>query len=97
MHSYPDQSEADGTVQVWKAEDSPHFVATYELSDIELTIEPCAYVVMEGPSSIMVSRSGKLIAPGTAERPIVIEAEDPADPWDTIETLYVASSSPLTS
>jgi len=92
MHSYPEQSEADGTVQVWKAEDSPHFVATYELSDIQLTIESCAYVVMEGPSSILVSRSGTLIASGTEERPITIEAADPNNPWDTIETLYVERS-----
>jgi hypothetical protein len=90
MHSYPDQSPDDGTVQVWKAEDSPHFVATYELSDIELTIEPCAYVVMEGPSSITVSRSGKLIAVGTSEKPIAIDSDDPSVGWDTIETRYVA-------
>lgn len=90
MHSYPAQSEADGTVQVWKAEDSPHLVATYELSDIQLTIEPCAYVLMEGPSSITVSRSGKLVAVGTADQPIVIESLDPSEGWDTIETRYVA-------
>jgi hypothetical protein len=89
MHSFPDQSDSDGAVQIWTAADSPHYVATYELSDIELTIEPCAYVVMEGPSSILVNRSGKLSAIGTADQPIVIEAAEPGGSWETIETRYV--------
>jgi len=44
---------------------------------------------MEGPSSILVNRSGKLTAIGTAERPIVIEAENADESWETIETRYV--------
>jgi hypothetical protein len=92
MHAYPDQSDSDGAVQVWTAAASPHYVATYELSDVHLTIEPCAYVVMEGPSSILVNRSGKLTAIGTADQPIVIEAEHADEAWETIETRYVERS-----
>jgi hypothetical protein len=89
MHSFPEQSADDGTVQVWKAKDSPHIVATYDLTDIQLTIEPCAYVLMGGASAIIVGRSGRLTAAGTADQPIAIDSLDPTDQWDTIDTEYV--------
>jgi hypothetical protein len=82
--------------EVWTAEGSPHRV-TFTL-DIraKVTVEPCARILVSPNAGITVGSNtdaGSLVAKGTASiagatrdvRPIVFEAEDPAEGWPKLQ------------
>lgn len=73
--------------EVWRAEDGPHFV-TGDLrvrTGARLTIEPCATVELAPGASIevipSVGESGRLVAEGSPDRPIVLRRSVRAEPW----------------
>ncbi|NPC83863.1 hypothetical protein HPC49_37315 [Pyxidicoccus fallax] len=70
---------------VWKASDSPHIVANAPNIDaFTLTIEPCAVVLLRDDRSITVSGRGKLVARGTADKPILFDSEEPGRQWSSL-------------
>jgi hypothetical protein len=78
-----------GTVQghnagltTWRALDGPHRLRD-SVSVAELIIEPGAIVCAAAGGKLAARR---LTAEGTAARPIIFAAEDPAAPWDGILT-----------
>lgn len=82
----------DEVTETWKASDSPHIVNYRSVMYSELTIEPCAYVLVEHGANFTVARGGKLIALGTAEQPIVFDRYEEDIPWGQIETSYQESN-----
>ncbi|MFO0658532.1 MAG: hypothetical protein U0165_01670 [Polyangiaceae bacterium] len=88
-------TEHSGTItedETWTAAGSPHRV-TFNLTILaNVTIEPCAVVIVSPGMIIDVGSNtdvGKLIAHGSAQlvngarevKPVVFDAEDPATPW----------------
>lgn len=76
--------------ELWTADGSPH-VVTGELqvrNGATLTIEPCATVLFAPKAGLVLGRGGeKLVARGTADRPIAFRAREAA-PWATIEVSH---------
>lgn len=69
--------------EAWAAADSPHVVTFGQQvsKGATLTIEPCAVVRVQDGYSITMDTGGKLVANGTAAKPIRIVADDPSKPW----------------
>jgi hypothetical protein len=62
--------------ETWTAAESPHRVAARLSVGARLTIEPCAVVLLSGSGQLYLdSAGGKLVAEGTAERPILIQGQ----------------------
>lgn len=79
FHDYSGLNEAE----TWRAEDSPHIVSNFGLTvSGELTIEPCAVIVVPDERGITVQsfndKPAKLLAQGTADRPIVFTGKTAA-------------------
>lgn len=62
--------------ETWTAADSPHRVSTRISVGARLTVEPCAVVLLTGTGQLYLDAAGgKLVAEGTAERPILIQGQ----------------------
>lgn len=73
--------------QVMTAAGSPHTVSgSLSFWDIDLEIEPCALVLLESSAGIDVAGTGRLIALGREDAPIVLDAVDPSAPWGNLST-----------
>ena len=83
---------SDEVTETWLAADSPHVVSYRTVMYSELTIEPCAYVLVEHGADFTVAREGKLVAVGTEDAPIVFDREDPDQRWGQISTSYQESN-----
>ena len=77
-----------GTVgtETWTAAGSPHKVPLNTNISGTLTIEPCAEVLIGGQLNLSVEGTGKLVAEGTANKPIHIGALDTTKPFAKIST-----------
>ena len=78
------------TPTTWSAAGSPHRVQLVYVEDGgELTIEPCAKVVMDPGAEIIAYRTGRIVARGTESEPILFTAREADDPWGNIGTRYL--------
>lgn len=69
--------------ETWTAAGSPH-VLTFDqqvTKGATLTIEPCAVVRVKGGYKLVVDSGAKLVAAGTASKPIRFMPDDPSAPW----------------
>jgi hypothetical protein len=76
--------------ETWTADTGPHIVSgEFRIRNgSTLTVEPCATVLLKAGASIELGMGGeKLIARGSADRPITIGQQDNA-PWATIEVAH---------
>lgn len=70
---------------VWKASDSPHIVKnTLDLGEFTLTIEPCTVVLLEEDISLHARGKAKLVARGTADKPILFDTAEPGLKWGVL-------------
>lgn len=71
--------------ETWTADGSPHVLTwdVYVTDGATLTIEPCAEVLLE-KGRVLGTRDGKLLAEGTATKPIRIAGKDGAH-WTKLE------------
>lgn len=71
--------------ETWTADASPHVLTwdVYVKDGATLTIEPCAEVLLE-KERVLGTRDGKLVAEGTANKPIRIAGKDGAE-WTKLE------------
>ena len=83
----PTQHGATVKTETWTADGSPH-VLPYDTSIYEtLTLEPCAEVLLAPGSTVTVSAGAKIIAEGTASKPIHIGAKEAGKPFTKIRAL----------
>jgi hypothetical protein len=75
------------TPETWTAADSPHLVPFDIEINAQLTLEPCAVVLLAKQSTVTVSAGGSIVADGTADQPVTIGAKDAAAPWASIRAL----------
>lgn len=67
--------------ETWTAAGSPH-VVPYDLGvTAQVTLEPCATVLIGNDVTITFGPAGALVANGTASQPISIDAQDTTKPW----------------
>lgn len=81
--------------ETWTAAGSPHFVSgdTSLAAGVTLTLEPCARVVFRRDASLTVARDGaRLVAEGTATRPITFEGDAGAR-WGQLTVQHPARAS----
>ncbi len=71
--------------ETWTADGSPHVVSgsVYAVDGATVTIEPCAEVLLE-EGAVLGMREGKLLAEGTASKPIHVAGKDGAK-WTKLE------------
>ncbi len=82
-------STSDPENDVWTADTSPH-VLPFDMTIYHtVTIEPCAEVLIAGGKQVTVR--GKLVAEGTAAKPIHITSKDPGSAFGNIRTLSPAT------
>lgn len=86
MHGGGSSSDPD---QVWTADQSPHLLPFDTTIYKTVTIEPCAEVLIGEGKTVTVR--GKLIAEGTASKPIHIGASEAGKPFASIHTLGAAT------
>jgi hypothetical protein len=87
-----EHSGAIASDETWAAADGPH-VVTFGIdvaAGARLTIEPCSQVRLRQGYSVVVE--GELVAEGTAERPIELVADDPTEPWGSIQVFAPGSA-----
>ena len=72
--------------ETWTAADSPHLVPFDIEINAQLTLEPCAVVLLAKQSTVTVSAGGSIVANGSAQQPVNIGAKDAA-PWASIRAL----------
>jgi hypothetical protein len=82
-------STSDPADDVWTADGSPHILPFDTTIYKNVTIEPCAEVLIGDGKTVTVR--GKLIAEGTATKRIHIGAQDPAKPFANVRTLSPAT------
>lgn len=95
----PAKDGANGSGTMWSSIDSfvenrtmsaagsPHFVSGALLFyDVDLEIEPCALVLFDAAAGVDVVGTGRIVARGTVDSPIVMDAIDPAAPWAGLST-----------
>jgi len=72
--------------ETWTAAGSPHVVTFGQqvTAGATLTIEPCAVVRVQAGYKLVFENGGKLVANGTAQKPIRFVADDPAKPWGAL-------------
>lgn len=73
--------------ETWTAATGPHVVANDFTIYGVVTLEPCVEVQLAAGVTVTVGLKGAIRAAGTADRPIAIDAEDPAKPWATIRSI----------
>lgn len=71
--------------ETWTAAESPHFVRFDTGLHATVTIEPCATVLIAPSRIITVFSDGGIVAEGTADSPIAIDAEQEGMPWGSIQ------------
>lgn len=67
---------------------SPHLIpaGTLLIYDVTLEVEPCAVVRLGARANIDAVGTGRVVARGTADAPILFEAIDPEAPWANLST-----------
>jgi hypothetical protein len=78
-------STSDPENDVWTADTSPHILQYDTTIYKNVTVEPCAEVLIADNKSLTVR--GKLVAEGTATKRIHIGAQDKTKPFRTISTV----------
>ena len=81
--------------ETWTAAGSPHIVEgdTSLAENVTLTIEPCARVVLRRDASLTASRNNaRVVAEGTAQRPIAFESDGGAR-WGQLTVQHPARAS----
>lgn len=71
--------------ETWTAAASPHVLPYDTTVRAQITIEPCAVVLIGARKTVAVRDGGRIVATGTVRKPIVIGPKDPQN-WASITT-----------
>ncbi|MCU1278407.1 MAG: Fibronectin type domain protein [bacterium] len=73
--------------ETWTAAASPHVLAADTTFYATVTLEPCTEVRIGAGKTLTVGAGGRIVAKGTAARPVAFVRLDPAAPWAAIRAL----------